>query len=210
MPKGTPPLSVDAKKIIHSVHEKTMQEALETRNSVLIEASGYRRTARLCGVSRETVKAVEAEFLATGILTPTKRKRISMRFRRIDAFTRSAVRNVIHNFFERNVPPTLDMVHTELRKGDANNFPYSRSTLYGLLKQMGFAYRRRNKRYYICERPDIIAWRKIYLSKLEEYRQSEKYQFVFLDETWFNANDTFTKCWHDVQSECSQQITGHK
>ncbi len=61
MPNGTPPLSADAKKIIHSVHLKAKEEALEARSSVLIEASGYNRAVKLCGVAYKTVNSVEAE-----------------------------------------------------------------------------------------------------------------------------------------------------
>ena len=59
-------------------------------------------------------------------------------------------------------------------------FPYKKSILAELLKEMGFVYK-------IREREDIIAWRERYLRKMMEIRKSvSPNNIVYMDETWLN------------------------
>lgn len=55
----------------------------------------------------------------------------------IDDATKSAVRRLIHSFFERNEPPTLNKMLAALPENE--NLPqFKRSTLRTLIREIGF------------------------------------------------------------------------
>ena len=51
-------------------------------------------------------------------------------------------------------------------------FPYGRSCLHKLLKEIGFSFKFRGKERLIYERSDIIAWRERYLRAIKKFREN--------------------------------------
>lgn len=75
-------------------------------------------------------------------------------------------------------------------------FPGSKQTLRRTLKEMGFKYGRLNEREYVMQRPDIVAHRAKFLKIMRKNRQSTNpLPVIYLDETWFDCNDTIEKSW---------------
>ncbi|XP_040068138.1 uncharacterized protein LOC120841325 [Ixodes scapularis] len=120
-----------------------------------------------------------------------KRKRISKH----DACTLTAVRSCLHSFFRRGEIPTLKKIAARLQEHDV--LPScSRSTLYRLLKDMGFEKQKRNRNSFLIEREDIVEWRRRYLRAIGKHRAQNR-KIYFQDETWVNAGLTVDKVWTD-------------
>lgn len=92
----------------------------------------------LTGVSRATVYRVIKEYTTTGKCVDPKNitGRPSL-LKSFDETVKTAIRQIVHNMFRQNEPPTLDKVLVQVKNNeDLPNM--SRSTLYLLLKQMNF------------------------------------------------------------------------
>jgi len=88
--------------------------------------------------------------------------------------------------------PTIAKIHDTVKQ--EINFKGSKSTLLTLLKEMGYKYGKRPTRDQLKERPDIVAKRHDYLSKIHKLRLTNC-PFVYLDETFLHQNHTVSKCW---------------
>lgn len=89
-------------------------------------------------------------------------------------------------FFRRNEMPTLDKV-LKVVSDDKDIFSknISRTTLYRILKDLGFSFGKRKRQATLLERQDIILWRRSYLRKIKEYKGENKMIYC-LDKTWVN------------------------
>ena len=101
------------------------------------------------------------------------------RFGNLDSFDLSVIRRVIHQFYLRNEVPTLEKIIKDLSQ--TMDFPYKKSILAELLKEMGFIYNIRGRDRIMYEREDIIAWRERYLRKMAVIRKSLSPKILF---TW--------------------------
>lgn len=155
---------------------------------------------------RPSLKPVECTLEATGIARSTlygmrtngpvspqtrgpKHKRI---IDRVDNFDREAVRRIVSSMYEEKNWPTLSSIHERV-KSDLN-FDGSESTLRNLLIQMGYKYTNRPTRDFVKERPDVVAKRHDYLTKMRRIRLTGC-PVVYLDETFIHQNHTIKKCW---------------
>ena len=105
------------------------------------------RVAQACQLSTNTVVRIRCEAKKNGgkFSTPSKRYEVSRKQINPDSFDREAIRT-IHAFYERHEYPTLDSVLEQVKEKEI--FRGGRSTLYKLLREMGFKYRQHeNKRY---------------------------------------------------------------
>ncbi|KAI4464852.1 sterol regulatory element-binding protein cleavage-activating protein [Holotrichia oblita] len=94
----------------------------------------------LTGVSRATVYRVIKAYTASGkCVDPKKITGRPSLLKFFDETSRTAIRQIVHNMFRQNEPPTLDKVLVQVKNNeDLPNM--SRSTLYLLMKQMNFNY----------------------------------------------------------------------
>ncbi|XP_040062230.1 uncharacterized protein LOC120837106 [Ixodes scapularis] len=128
-----------------------------------------------------------------------KRKRISNH----DACTLTTVRSCLHNFFRWGEIPTLKKIAARLQEGEV--LPScSGSTLYRLLKDMGFEKQKRNRNTLLYEREDIVEWRRRYLRAIRKHRAQNR-KIYFQDETWVNAGLTVDKVWTDSTIKSARQ-----
>ena len=73
------------------------------------------------------------------------------------------------------------------------------TSLWRLLKKMGFRYTKRTNKRQLYERHDVIAARAEYLRAIREYRRAGR-PIVYLDKTWCNQHHTVAKAWQDGES----------
>ena len=102
------------------------------------------------------------------------------------------IRHRIHRFYMEKVHPMLAKVLAALKK--EAHFLYGTTTLYKIVKRMGFMYHKRDKKRTLYKQPHIIAQRHNFLQKVRGYRR-EKRLIVYLDETWLNTHHIPEKTW---------------
>ena len=81
----------------------------------------------------------------------------------------------------------MDLQSAELFNG-------SKTSLYKLMKEMGFSYKCINNKRHYYEQPRIVEQRHSYLRRMRRNR-AEKRPVVYLDETWCNAHHGKEKAW---------------
>ena len=74
------------------------------------------------------------------------------------------------------------------------------TTLWKLLRRIGFTYKKVQDKRYVYEQPRIIEWRHKYLRRMRKNR-SENRPVVFPDETWVNTHDGRERTWVEVDQE---------
>lgn len=163
-----------------------------------------KKVSEMTGVSQRTLFTVrKASTSATGIEPPKKRakgERISnSRSNKYDEATQGIIRTKVHSFFLQNIPPTLNAILASVN-ADPDVPDFSKTTLYRLLKDMGFMYHNRTRRAMLIEKPEIIEWRHRYLRAIRNYRR-ENFNIVYLDESWVNIGHTVNKEWTDTTVE---------
>ena len=142
-------------------------------------------------------------------MIPTKKEqderaqRKNSKFEKYNNFVLSAVRRKVHEFFFRNKPPTLNSILMAVNS-DPDLPDFKRTTLYELLKDLGFVYERRGKKALLLERDDI-AWRHKYLHKIKKFR-SENRNIVYTDETWINVGQCTSRHWKDTTVGSSSSV----
>lgn len=166
------------------------------------------RVAAALGISRTTVSRVTKEkFGKDGISeeklsTPNKKRTRTKTVTNIDDFTKDAIRSHIYGYYSRSELPTLPKLRESLK--DADLFSGGLTSLSAILKDMGFEYKKVNKRKIMMERTDISLARCTFLRKAKAIQDWSK--VVFLDETWLNANHTVGKCWTDDTAHASTKV----
>lgn len=114
----------------------------------------------------------------------------------LDDFDLCALRNKIHEMYAvKKVFPTLNKLLVELKND--KNFVGGRTTLWKILKRIGFRYKKcGSKRKFLMERHDIVAWRRKYIDTMRQNRVEGR-PIVFLDETYIHASYAVKKCWQN-------------
>ena len=162
-----------------------------------------KRLMRATGFCRSTLTTIHREFTAKdGQIhdSPAKRTRYNRRplAVNVDDFDRGVIRRTMHEMYEQRKYPTLDTTLAALKDKDA--FPGGRSTLFKLLKSMGFRYHERNDKTFLYERRDIIEARHKYLRSVRRLR-GEGRPIIYLDETWLNAHAAPERIWYDDEGK---------
>ena len=150
------------------------------------------KTAEATGYSERTVRRIIAEKSAlsgAAFSSPTKRYKVERK--RID-FDTEALRRSVHEFYSDKKYPTLDSLLVSVK--EKGIFTGERTTLWKILRKMGFKYKMVNDKRYIYEQSRIIVQRHEYLRRLRRNRREER-PVVYLDETWANARDGVEKMW---------------
>jgi len=72
----------------------------------------------------------------------------------------------------------------------------SRSTLYRLLRDLGYRSTVADRRAHMTETENIRAWRRRFIQRLNANEQSEEPKpVIYLDESWIDCNSTAKKGW---------------
>ena len=84
------------------------------------------------------------------------------KFEKADDFWKKLIRESVYNFYENKFAQTIDALYKilkEISTGTHYEFSHGRTTLYHLLKKLGFKCQKGDNRKVLMETPRIIAWR---------------------------------------------------
>ena len=131
------------------------------------------RTAKACGVALRTVYSIQSEFKSSGgiLCTPERRYTKSRVQIQLDDFNVEAIRRIVHEFYTRKEYPTLESLLSLLKTRQL--FSGGRTTLWLVLREMGFRYKKHENKRYIYEQPRVIQQRHDYLRRLRKNRQDQ-------------------------------------
>ncbi|CAK1594607.1 unnamed protein product [Parnassius mnemosyne] len=136
------------------------------------------------------------------VLRTSKKKRRQKPVTGVDVFDADAIRNHIYGYYTRNEFPTRRLLLVSLK--EAGLFKGGKTALSKLLHEIGFEYKKTNKRKILMERFDLIIKRSEFL---REARKIESWDnVVFVDETWLNANHTVSRSWTDETKASTSKV----
>jgi transposase len=120
---------------------------------------------------------------------------------RIDTAAKDVIQRTVYNFYKENRVPTLELIREKLRDFPEYNYT-SLETLREILISCGFKYKKLDNRMVIMESRRIVELRREYLSKIKQYRNSNR-NIIYLDETWFDTHDVVKYGWVDNTNKCA-------
>lgn len=188
------------------------------------------RTADACGISLKTAKNIKAEVrevmrtisdadqedisgAAVDIVeeqlprqtnvnvvlrTPKKDTPKDKWITGLDEFDKSAIRRHIMAYYDKKEVPTLFKLMQSLKEAALFNGSYG--SLRTVITDLGFRYKKFQKRKILLEKPSVALQRCNFLRKMSDVDWSKTY---FLDETWINQNETKEKGWTDDTIKCT-------
>lgn len=85
-------------------------------------------------------------------------------------------------------------------------------SLWKSLRQMGFKWQKDDPRRGLMELSHIVFKRVKFLRSYLDYKNSNMFQFVFLDETWIFQDGTISRSWQDknVKSVKTTKVDGKR
>ena len=182
-----------AKNIIFNVYSFFEKESAKTKNKAPPRLT--HKTAEATGYSERTVRRIVSEKSAqsgAAFCSPAKRYKLDRKKIVLDDFDTEALRRAIHEFYSEKKYPTMDSLLSAVK--EKGIFSGERTTLWRVIRKMGFKYKKVNDKRYIYEQPRIIVWRHEYLRRLRRNRREGR-PVIYLDETWANARDGIEKMW---------------
>lgn len=185
-----------ARNIIMSVYRYFSAQWGAASSDEVIE-----KTSKATEVPVNTVKKIKRQASECGHVpfsSPAHpRKRLRVRGK-LDNFEKEVIRKEILSFYERGELPTLSGL-LERVKQDPVKFEGGRTTLWKIVRDLGFRYKKvTSGRAILMEREDIVVARTEYLRLIEKNRicsPSKRRPEVFIDETWINQNECVGQCW---------------
>lgn len=165
-------------------------------------------TAKAVGVCVRTVKAVKHQSTqGFPIKSPPQRATPPSIFCKMDEFEKEAIRREIISFYERGELPTLENVLEKVKEAPIN-FAGGRTTLWKVLRELGFRFKKCSSgRQLLMERQDIVLARNKYLREIEKNTTSDNpLHEVYLDETWINQRDSVGRCWTDSDGTVGPKV----
>lgn len=136
------------------------------------------------GIGRATVTRItkekfrESSMEENKLSTPNKKKRRTSYITAIDSFDSAAIKNHIYAYYSRNELPTLNMLLRSLEEADL--FKGSKPSLSKVLKNIGFTYKKSNKRKVIMERTDIPIKRCTFLKAAKKIEDWDRVVFFLM------------------------------
>lgn len=156
-------------------------------------------TATVTRVCREKSAAVKAG--QSSVSTPGKERKHAAKVTELDPFQEDALRRHVYGYYKRREHPTLDKMLVSAT--NTGLFSGAKTSLWTVLRDLGFHYSEVNGRKVLMEREDIVAWRCRYLSSV---KQKDFTQIIWLDETWVNASHSESKGWTDNTLEGTMTV----
>lgn len=102
-------------------------------------------------VGRRTLYRIRSN----GPNSPKSRRNFRVKGERVDSFTVDLIRRTVYKCYEMRVAPTVDMIYEKLK----DEIPYHRTSLYWILRKIGFRYCRTSGRNVIMESARLVRWR---------------------------------------------------
>ena len=197
-------LHKQARAMVFSVYNffKTISDQ-EIRNNTNF-ARCRELTAKACLISEHSVTNIVKEGkqsnkvgCASSFISPGKHRTVKKRKTNLDDFEKCVLRRTIFDLYDKGEYPTAKKLVALMR--DKIEYKGSVSSMYTILKSLGFKYRRTNDgRKFLLERGDIVAARQKFLRTLHNLRRTGDTRPIFyLDETWVNQNHSRKDIWQD-------------
>lgn len=160
------------------------------------EADVIDRTAAATGISIRSIQRIKQQHKSGVLNCPPRMCRKSPVMGALDDFDKDCVRRELLSFYERGEIPTVDALLTRVKEPPVS-FSGAYSSLYKLLKQLGFRYKKvESGRKLLMERNDVVLARNRYLRLIDANRKSNRPRpEIYIDETWVNQNECVSKCW---------------
>ena len=177
----------------NNVYKYFERESAKTKNRVPPKLT--HKTAEATGYGERTVRRIVAEKSAlsgAAFSSPAKRYKIDRKKIVMDDFDTEALQSSVHEFYSEKKYPTMDSLLSAVK--EKGIFSGERTTLWRVMRKMGFKYKKVNDKRYIYEQPSIIVWRHEYLRRLRRNRREGR-PVIYLDETLANARDGVEKMW---------------
>ena len=195
------PLNSQARNIVLNVKDYFEREKAN-KGFLTSVKKVQERVSEATGVGRRTLNRISNQKREKGEVSTPNKKRNWLPTVQPDAFDRDAIRRKIHQFYLRKELPTLDKLLGEVRRD--LHFQGGKTTLWNILKELGFKYKTQDNRKYLTERNEVVALRYHYLRTIRNIRrQPIPPAIVYLDETWCNAHTTVKKCWLEFGNNCN-------
>ncbi|XP_050508988.1 uncharacterized protein LOC126886178 [Diabrotica virgifera virgifera] len=112
------------------------------------------------------------------------------------------IKNIIYNMYKAKEHVTISAVLQKIK--DKELCDISLTSLWRVLKHLGFRYKKTNNRQVLCELSNVVSKRWHFLRKFMNNKTSDSpRQVVFLDETWIFAKGNMSKSsWQDGTTKC--------
>ena len=135
-----------------------MQQAVLNVHEYLCKSKGRKHgaileTSKALKIHRHTVDKI----VKRGSVEQSKRGQHlkgKPKFSKIDDFWKELILQTIYNFDKSKGAPTLDTLLAkliEISRDSKNKFPYGRTTLWSIVKMLGFEFKKVENRYIIVE-----------------------------------------------------------
>ena len=139
-------LSLEDKQAIWNLHEYFQDEADRGRPR---HKSIFKKIQRALKTSRSSINRVLTEGQTNGGIFISSGPDSKERKKKYDQFTLGVIRRRVHQFYREKQLPTLRKLHASLVKESPDEIGFSKSTLWGLLKHMGFQFKKvHDNRYF--------------------------------------------------------------
>ncbi|XP_050516616.1 uncharacterized protein LOC126891481 [Diabrotica virgifera virgifera] len=123
------------------------------------------------------------------------------------------IRETIYKMRERKEHVSLDSVLEKLK--ERKTFEISRISLWRVLRQIGFKFKKKDNRKALCERASVVHKRIEFLRNYKKFKK-ECSSFVYLDETRIFSKGGIKRIWHEstksikhTDTEGKRYITVH-
>ncbi|KAL4091106.1 hypothetical protein QTP88_025846 [Uroleucon formosanum] len=148
--------------------------------------------SRELGIGSSTISKTITVYNRLKIVISPNKTRVKSSARIIfDEFQKNLVRRYVHSFWLKREIPTLDKIYQVVSK-DESLPKISRSSLFRVLKDMGFKYSKRGKNGAITEITEIVLWRRWFLRNLKKYREEGRHIY-YVDETCIHFGECTIK-----------------
>lgn len=178
------------KETVLNIFSKRQQECPADSKTRIVDF-----TAEAAGICSASVFNILREHNAQDVKPPKTYTRTRSVLDNIDDDMRNIIRRIVHSFFYKNEVPTVDKILIKVNE-DENLPNLKRTTLWKLLKEMNFSFKKRARNSFLKEKCEIVTWRRRYLRQIKEFREQNKKNY-YLDETWVNEGHTVQKIWVD-------------
>ena len=200
MPRGKR-LNSTVKKVIVNVYDYFDKESKKRRRAESPKLG--QKTADATGYCRRSVERVVGEkrsLEGAEFPSPSKRYKQSRERVIVDDFDVEAIRRTIHGFYGKKEFPTLDKILTEVRRRGL--FTAGRTSLWKLLRKIGFKYKKINDKRYVYEQPKIVYQRHQFLRRMRRNRRENvPKSVIYLDETWTNSHSSREQSWVEADDK---------
>lgn len=179
--RNTQQLTAQTKQVVMNVYD-----FFRSQNQLMSESDLEMKVAAATGISVRSVQRVKRQAKEGKLLSPPLvRTRQSPVLGSIDDFVEGCLRKEILSFYERGEIPTLDVL-LEIVKEPPVHFQGGRTSLYRIIKNIGFQYTRvTGGRQILIEKKDIVISRCNFLRILDDNRNSfSPRSEVYIDETF--------------------------